>query len=208
MRTKSIVSVGLTILGLGALGSAWTNNEANADVYHRGTWYRSTSTVPAGSSINVQLNSKISTDSNQPGDTWTGTVTQSVYAGNRVVIPAGSPVTGVISGLTQGTHQTRPQLSLALREVNANGQTYALNADTQPIVAGTNRARKLGVIAGSAAVGALVGHTVAKDKHGTLIGGLLGGAAGYGVSRNAMRTMQLKPGTVLTFTSRQQMAVR
>ena len=78
----------------------------------------------------------------------------------------------------------------------------SMNAVTEPIVAGSNRAKKIGIVAGSAAAGALLGHAVARGSHGALIGGVLGGAAGYGLSRNALRTMQLKPGTVLTFTTR------
>ena len=83
-----------------------------------------------------------------------------------------------------------------------DGRSLRVSGETEPIVAGSNRARKIGAIAGGAAAGALLGHAVARGEHGTLIGGILGGAAGYGLSRHALRTMQLKPGTVLTFTTR------
>ena len=152
--------------------------------------------------MNVRLDTQVSTENAQSGDTWSGTVSQSVIAGNRVVIPAGTPVEGVVTSSTQGTHDNRPEMSLAIRGVTVDGRTQAVNAVTEPIVAGSNRAKKLGVIAGGAAAGALLGHAVARGEHGTLIGGILGGAAGYGLSRHALRTMQLKPGTVLTFTTR------
>ncbi|MEO7867007.1 MAG: hypothetical protein ABIU54_05135 [Candidatus Eisenbacteria bacterium] len=158
--------------------------------------------IPAGTSVNVRLDSKISTDETKQGDTWTGTVTRSVMAGNQVVIPAGSPVQGVVTSCVPGTHSTRPEIGMSIRQVTPNNRSMRMNAYTQPIVAGSNRAKKLGVIAGGAAVGALVGHTVAKDNHGTLIGGVLGGASAYGLTRHSMRTMQLKPGTELTFTTR------
>lgn len=208
MRTKSIAATALTVLLLGSLGATLLSSEANADRWRRSGWSRSTSMIPAGTPINVRLDSKISTDDNQSGDTWNGTVSQDVVYGGRVIIPAGSPVTGVVANSTQGTHNNRPSVDLAVRRIDVNGRSHALNASSQPIVAGSNRAKKLGVIAGSAAVGALLGHTVAKDKHGTLIGGLVGGAAGYGLSRNALRTMQLKPGTVVTFTATEDMVAR
>lgn len=208
MRAKHIVIVGLTILGLGSMGPVWTHSDAEAANYNRGARYRTRAMLPAGTSFNVELNSKISSDDSHAGDVWTGTVTQSVYSNDRIVIPAGSPVTGVVTSAAQGTHNTRAQLGLAVREVTANGETYRLNADTQPIVAGTSRAKKIGAVALGAAGGALLGHTVAKDHHGTLIGGLVGGAAGYGLTRNALRTLQLKPGTELTFTAQEAMAVR
>jgi hypothetical protein len=91
--------------------------------------------------------------------------------------------------------------------VTVDGRSYALTADTEPIVAGSKRAKKIGAIAGGAAVGGLIGGA-AGGKKGALIGGLLGGAAGYGLTRNALRTLQLKPGTVVDFTTRQELVAR
>ena len=165
--------------------------------------------VPAGTSVSVRLDSNISTDNVQQGDAWNGTVTQNVVTNNGVAIPAGSLVEGVVTNFAQGTHSTRAQLALGLRSVTVNGQSRTMFGEAQPVIAGTSRAKKLGAIAGGAAVGALLGHTVARDNHGTLIGGLVGGAAGYGLTRNAMRTLQLKPGTTLSFvTSENMMAQR
>jgi hypothetical protein len=200
----------VAILALGSVCSMWTTGEAQRygryDRYGRyqgyRTGYQSRVLIPAGTAFNVRLDSQVSTEEAQSGDAWTGTVTQSVIADNRVVIPAGTPVEGVVSYSQQGTHDTRPSMQLAVRQVSVDGRSQTMNADTEPIVAGSNRAKKLGVIAGGAAVGALLGHTVAREHHGTLVGGILGGAAGYGLSRHALRTMQLKPGTVLTFTTR------
>jgi outer membrane lipoprotein SlyB len=81
------------------------------------------------------------------------------------------------------------------------------NGETEPIVAGSNRAKKIGAIVGGAAVGGVLGHVVGGSK-GTVIGGLRGGAAGYGATRHALRTMQLKPGTVVTFTAREDVVAR
>src|SRR5262249_59149418 len=102
---------------------------------------------------------------------------------------------------------TPAQLALAVRSINVNGDERMVRADTEPIVAGSHRAKKLGAIAGGAAAGALLGHAVG-GKHSTLIGGVLGGAAGYGLTRHAMRTMVLKPGTTLQFTTRSYVASR
>jgi len=209
MRTKTFAAITLAVLALGSLSSAWTNTPAYAQRWYRhARWNGSSAMIPAGTSIDVRIDSKISTDDSRPGDTWTGTVNQSVYSGDRVVIPAGSPVSGTVTSAIQGTHDTRPQLDLSVRRVTVNGETRVMNADTEPIVAGSQRAKKLGAIAGGAAVGALVGHTVAKEHHGTLIGGLLGGAAGYGLTRHALRTLELEPGTVVSFTTRQDMMAR
>lgn len=202
MNTTRVATIAL--LGLSCIGVMASSTEA---AKYRSQNYRSTSDpgrimIPAGTSVNVQLDSKISTEDAQQGDTWTGTVSRSVLASNEVVIPAGAPVRGVVTRAVQGTRGTRPSIALSIRQVTMNGRSMSMTADTQPIVAGSKRAKKLGAIAGGAAVGALLGRAVAKDQQGTLIGGAVGGAAGYGLTRSALRTMQLKPGTELTFTTR------
>src|SRR5437016_6414263 len=135
MRSKKLAAIALVVFARGSLSVASAQN------YHRGgTWWRSSS-IPAGTTMNVRLDSGISTESSQSGDSWTGTVSQSVYANGNVVIPAGSPVEGVVTNAMQGTHETRPEIDLSVRQVTVNGQTRSLRADTPPIVAGSNRAK-------------------------------------------------------------------
>lgn len=163
----------------------------------------------AGTTMDVRLNSKIETDDVTAGDSWTGTVTRNVYASNgALAIPAGSPVTGHVTHAVQGDHHTRPSLGLAVRRVQVDGASRSISATTPTIVAGSKRAKKLGAIALGAAGGALVGGAVGGGKKGAVIGGLLGGAASYGLTRHGFRTMQLKRGTVVTFTVDQNVAMR
>jgi hypothetical protein len=164
-------------------------------------------TIPAGTDIAVRLDSKISTDDSRAGDQWVGTVTRDVYSNGRVMIPAGSQVSGVVTSSVQGTHNSRPSLDLAMRRVEVNGYSRSISASTPTIVAGSKRAKKIGAIALGTAGGALVGGAVG-GKKGAIIGGLLGGGATYGATRHAFRTMQLKPGTELTFTLNESVAMR
>ena len=212
MRTKTLARLALMVLALGTTSSVWTSlvdaqNRGWRDSYRSRWGYRTSVMVPAGTPIDVRLDSKISTENQSSGDTWSGTVYRSVMSGGQVAIPAGSPVTGVVMNSVQGTHETRPQIALALRTAVVDGRTLRVNGETEPIVAGSNRAKKVGAIVGGAAVGALLGHAVG-DRKGSVIGGLLGGAAGYGATRHALRTMQLKPGTVISFTATQDVVAR
>jgi uncharacterized protein YqgC (DUF456 family) len=116
------------------------------------------------------------------------------------VIPSGSQVEGVVTTAAEGTHETQAQLGLEVREISVGGNWMTVNAQTEAIVAGSHRAKKIGAIAGGALVGAVVGHQISHE-HGSLIGGLLGGAIGYGATRHAFRTLQLEPGTVIQFTT-------
>jgi hypothetical protein len=196
----------LLLAGFASLNLAGPISQAQAQ--GRGGFYGSRMLVPSGTQFNVQLDSKISTEHAQQGDYWTGTVTQSVLRNSRVVIPAGSQVEGTVTRTSQGQHNSKAQLGLAVHRAVLDGQTYDLNAQTQPIVAGTKRAKKLGAIVGGAAVGALLGNIVGGGKTGTVVGGVVGGAAGYGLTRNGMRTLVLKEGTVVTFTTRGNMLAR
>lgn len=213
MRTKRFARLALAVLTLGIVSSVWTSvgsaqySDRWRDSYRSRWGYRTSVMVPAGTAIDVRLDSKISTEDANSGDRWTGTVYRSVMSGGRVAIPAGTPVSGVVVHSVQGDHNTRPQLALAVRNVNLDGTTLRFNGETEPIVAGSNRAKKIGAIVGGAAVGGVLGHVVG-GKKGTIIGGLLGGAAGYGATRHALRTMQLKAGTVVTFTAREDVVAR
>ena len=104
----------------------------------------------------------------------------------------------------QGDHNNPAQMTLAVRSMSVEGDYRPVSATSENIVAGSKNAQKIGAIALGATAGALLGHAIS-DRHGTLIGGLLGGVAGYGVTRHAYRTLVLKPGTELTFTTTEDM---
>jgi hypothetical protein len=207
MRTKTITAVALMMLVLGSLSAAIGQPQDQGYRWHRHGGWRVSSTIPAGTQIAVRLDSKISTERQQQGDQWTGTLAQPVVANGRVMIPEGSPVSGVITYATQGSHENRAQLDLAVRDVNLNGESVRMNAETESIIAGSSRAKRIGAIAGGAAAGALLGHAVG-GRTGGLIGGLLGGGAGYKLTEHSFRSLSLDPGTVLTFTTSEDVLAR
>src|SRR5262245_56087180 len=53
--------------------------------------------VPAGTALTVRLDSQVSTDDMRSGDRWNGTLSQPVMRRNRVMIPAGTPVEGIVT---------------------------------------------------------------------------------------------------------------
>lgn len=158
--------------------------------------------VPAGTPIDVRLDTRISTDDNNVGDTWQGVVFRDVLSpsGRRVVIPRGTPVEGVVAVAEQGRSGVRGRLDLTVRSIEMNGDYRRVSATTEPIIDGSKQAKKIGAVIGGAAVGGLLGHAIGGDKGG-ILGGLLGGAAGYGATRHSGRTVTVRPGTVITFTT-------
>jgi hypothetical protein len=164
-------------------------------------------TLAAGTPIEVTVSSAISSETANVGDSWTGEVKDNIIVGNTVVVPAGSTVTGVVNTVVPAKRGDNATLDIAVRSISINGTSHAISAGTEPIVAGSTRARNLGAIAGGAAAGALIGRAVGGGK-GTLIGGLIGGAAaGAGVAKSKGYQVVLKQGTVMTFTVSQAVTV-
>jgi hypothetical protein len=166
-------------------------------------------TVPAGTAIKITTDAKISSETANPGDTWTGVVKEPVIIGSMAPIPAGSTVTGVVSGTHPAQKGTRAFLVLAVTSINVGGHTYPVSAGTDSIIAGSTRARNLGAIGGSAAAGALIGRAVGGSGKGALIGGLIGAAAGTGaVAASKGYQVEVKPGTELTFDVNESVTMR
>jgi hypothetical protein len=156
-------------------------------------------TVPAGTSFKVAVATKITSATAMPGDTWTGTVKDPVIVGDRVVIPAGATVNGVVSGAKAAEKGSRAMLLLAVRSVEVDGKSHAISAEADSMVAGSTRARNVGAVAGGAGAGALIGKAIGGGK-GALIGGLLGaGAATGAVAASKGYQVEVKEGAEVSF---------
>ena len=165
-------------------------------------------TVPEGTPIKVTLDAQISSETAQPGDTWTGVVKEPVVIGTAAPIPAGSIVHGVITGSLAAERGNRATLVLAVKSITVGDTEHSVPAGTDSIIAGSPRARNLGAIAGGAAAGALIGKAIGGNK-GALIGGLLGGGTATGVvAKSKGYQVVVKPGTELTFTVNHSVVMR
>jgi len=168
-----------------------------------------TRTIPSGTPISVSVETGISSENANVGDSWTGTVRQSVVVDGRTLIPAGSTVTGTVSGVRAAHKGERAMLDLALSRVDVDGHTYHVHGGTEAIEAGSTRARNLGAVAAGAGAGALIGKAVGGSGKGALIGGLIGaGAATGAVAASKGYQVVLKPGTTIDFTTSGPVAVR
>ena len=161
-------------------------------------------TIPSGTSIDVTLNTSLSSESAHVGDSWTGSVLN-----GRDGIPAGSSVAGTVASVKPAKKGDRAMLDLGMHSITVAGHQYAVHGGTEAIIAGSTRARNLGAIAGGAAAGALIGKAVSGSNKGTIIGGLIGGGAATGVvAASDGYQVVLKSGTALTFITSEVVAVR
>lgn len=157
-------------------------------------------TVAAGTAMNIGIDTQVSSETANVGDSWTGTVKENIIVGDRVVFPAGSVVSGVVTEALPAAKGSLARLGLGVTGITVNGNRIAIEGGTETIEAGSPRARNLGAMAGGAAAGALIGRAVGGSGKGALIGGLIGGvASGAAVAKSKGYQVVIKEGTVVTF---------
>jgi len=172
-------------------------------------WFSPGVEVPSGTSMSIRLTSTISSETAKAGDAWTGVVAAPVVVGDKVVIPVGSGVDGVVEGVQAAKRGSRAMLDLAVENVSADGRVHDVAATGEPVVAGSPRARNLGAIAGGAAAGALIGKAVGGDGEDAAVGGVIGGAAATGVvAASKGYQVVLKSGTLMTFSTSKSVNIR
>jgi hypothetical protein len=164
-----------------------------------------TSTMPSGTSLDVQLATSLTSKTASVGDAWSGSIIN-----GREGIPAGSLVSGTVTSVTPARKGDRAMLDLGLTSITVDGRSYRVGGSTEAIIAGSTRARNLGAIAGGAAAGALIGRAVSGGSNkGTIIGAVVGGGTATGVvAASDGYQVVLKPGIALNFTTNEAVAVR
>ena len=147
-----------------------------------------TLTLAAGSHFDMAATDTITSRTAKVGDPFTAHVVEDVRnAAGKVVIPAGSQVSGTISDVKPAPNPRTPgTLTLAVSSVTIRGTNYPLDAtidSLETIHKGrgvtTGDAAKVG---GGAVAGAILGRVLGGNKRGTIIGGVVGGAVGAGVA--------------------------
>jgi hypothetical protein len=135
--------------------------------------------IAAGTNLTIRINQRISVKTSRAGDRFDGEVVEPVVGDNdRVVIPRGSPVTGVVvASHRRGHFKGSSILELRLTYLTLNGTRYALDTrDLTQTKKGKGK-RSAAFIGGGAGLGMLVGG-VASGGVGLLVGGLVGAGGG------------------------------
>ena len=135
--------------------------------------------VPAGTPLAIRINQHISVKSSRAGDRFDGELAESVVGPNdRVIIPKGTPVGGVVEeSHRRGHFKGASFLELRLTSLTLNGTRYPVaSSDLTRTKKGKGK-RSAAFIGGGTGLGMLIGG-VATGGTGLLIGGLAGAGAG------------------------------
>jgi len=145
--------------------------------------------LAAGTRVGLTANDSISTRSAHAGDPFTATVSHDVKdATGRVVIPAGSSVSGTVSAAEPAPNpNSTGRIELSVTSVSVRGKSYPIDAsvvskDTVMQGRGVTKA-DAAKVAGGAVAGAILGKIIGKNTKGAVIGGAAGAAAGAAAAR-------------------------
>ncbi len=135
--------------------------------------------VGAGTNLTIRINQRISVKTSHAGDRFDGEVVDPVVGDNdRVVIPKGAPVSGVVvTSHRRGHFKGSSILELRLTYLTLNGTRYRLDTGNLTQTKKGKGKRSAAMIGGGAGVGMLVGG-VATGGVGLLVGGLVGAGGG------------------------------
>lgn len=135
--------------------------------------------IPAGTSLTIRIDQRLSVKSSRSGDTFTGEIVNPVLDTNSaVLLPKGTQVEGVVDvSHRRGHFKGRSLLELRLTSLTLHGTQYPLTTQDLARTKKGKGKRSAALIGGGAGLGMLVGG-LASGGTGLLVGGLVGGGAG------------------------------
>ena len=157
-------------------------------------------TVPYGTMLAVRLTETLSSDLNQPGDTFLASLAAPIVIGNKVIIPEGAGVKGkIVDARNAGRFSRRSALVIEVTQLGYHGRTYELRSNQYSEQGASRNAYAAAAITGGIGVGAIIGAIVGRGK-GAAIGAVVGAAAGTGVQAVTKRApVQLRAESTLSF---------
>jgi hypothetical protein len=160
---------------------------------------RTTSTrpgeLPVGTELDVRLQSELNSETAQVEDRFEATTLVDVQEGDRVMIPAGSVMRGVVSSVTKATRLERKgSLTVAFDQITVRGRIYPLRATVTQALESEGLKGEAERIGAGAGIGAIIGGILGGFK-GALAGILIGG--GGTIAATEGKDVELPAGTIL-----------
>ncbi|MGC9292876.1 MAG: hypothetical protein ACP5EP_09165 [Acidobacteriaceae bacterium] len=156
--------------------------------------------VPAGTLLRVRLNDSINVKSARDGDAFTGTLAEPVSVHGQDVVPAGTPVDGVITAAhKRGRFKGASVLQLRLTGMDMQGHHYRLDTGHYTRSKKGKGRRSALMIGGGSGLGMLVGG-LATGGVGLVVGGLAGAGAGTaGAAFTGNKDISIPAESILSF---------
>ena len=153
------------------------------------------SAIPVGQEIDVRLVNQLSSDTAQVEDRFEATTVVDLSSGDRVLIPAGSAVRGVVSSVNRASRTDRKgSLTVSFDQITIRGRSYPMRGTVTQAIESEGIRGELGRIGAGSAIGGIIGGIIGGGK-GALLGVLIGG--GGTIAATEGKDVTLPPGTIL-----------
>ena len=155
-------------------------------------------TLPAGTTLPLELKSAVASDTSNVEDVVRATLRRAITIGGQQVLPAGAEVVGAVTSAERsGRVKGRARVAFRFTSLEHAGDRYDIRTDSIARLAPATKgedATKIGVGAGAgAAIGAVLG-----GGSGAAKGAAIGGAGGTGVVLATRgKEVRLAPGTTV-----------
>ena len=204
---KWIAVIGVTVLSIACAGTENATSEVaqaaessteSAKPEAKAPVYREV-TIPAGTTLRLDLQSAVASDSSQVEDTVRASLRQAVTIDGQPVLPVGAELVGVVTDVDRsGRVKGRAHVAYRFTSLRHDDERYDITTATISHQAEATKgedAKKIAIGAGAgAAVGALLG-----GGDGAAKGAAIGGAAGTGtVLATRGKEVRLGPGANVT----------
>jgi hypothetical protein len=167
--------------------------------------------VPTGTKLEITLARELTTEKDQAGDAWEGSLASDVVQEGKLVWSAGSPARGVVTQSVAAGRLSSGQGALGIRLTEIDG--IGIDTDTHVVVASAKGERNTKYIGGGAALGALIG-ILSDNRHkndhalgGAALGAAAGTALAAGTADTVIRIPTGKP-VAFSLTSPERVTVR
>lgn len=166
-------------------------------------------TVPAGTTLRLDLASSISSDGSKVEDVVRATLRQAIVIDGQTVVPTGADLAGVVTDAEgSGRVKGRARIAYRFNSLSVGEEQYDISTAATTHVAPTTKtedATKIGIGAGAgAAIGAVLG-----GGSGAAKGAVIGGAAGTGaVLATKGEEVRLGPGANVTTSLTAPLTIR
>jgi hypothetical protein len=156
---------------------------------------RSEREIPVGTEIDVRLVDGLSSGRNQVEDRFVATTVVDLQLGERVVIPSGSELRGIVSGVDKaGRVDRKAGLRLAFDRITLDGREREIRGIVTDTIEGEGVKGEVAKIGTAAGAGAIIGGILGGVK-GAIAGVLIGG--GGIVAATPGKDVEIEPGTIL-----------
>lgn len=157
-------------------------------------------TIPAGTQLQVELISGVSTKTAKSGQAVDARLAADVLVDGKLAIAAGAPVRGTVTDVVSGSQEigATPVLGITFDQITAaDGKPMAITG--RVVQEGkSEKGRDTAKIAGGSVIGAVIGHQIDSGS-GKFVGAVLGGVAGAVAAKHTGTEVELAPGTLVGF---------